>query len=48
MNDTLKVLETRRSCRNFKPDIVPETVRSDMQQNLQKRRLQEKRIIFII
>ena len=20
MNDTLKVLETRRSCRNFKPD----------------------------
>lgn len=24
MNDTLKVLETRRSCRNFKPDMVPE------------------------
>lgn len=22
MNDTLKVLETRRSCRNFKPDMV--------------------------
>ncbi len=22
MNETLKVLETRRSCRNFKPDIV--------------------------
>ena len=24
MNDTLKVLETRRSCRNFKPDMIPE------------------------
>ena len=24
MNDTLKVLETRRSCRNFKPDMSPE------------------------
>ncbi len=24
MNDTLKVLETRRSCRNFKPDMVSE------------------------
>ena len=24
MNDTLKVLETRRSCRNFKPDMVNE------------------------
>ena len=24
MNETLKVLETRRSCRNFKPDMVPE------------------------
>lgn len=24
MNDTLKVLETRRSCRNFKPDMVKE------------------------
>ena len=24
MNDTLKVLETRRSCRNFKPDMMPE------------------------
>jgi len=23
MNETLNVLETRRSCRNFKPDIVP-------------------------
>ena len=22
MNDTLKVLETRRSCRNFKPDMI--------------------------
>ena len=22
MNETLKVLETRRSCRNFKPDMV--------------------------
>ncbi len=22
MNDTLKVLESRRSCRNFKPDMV--------------------------
>ncbi len=22
MNDTLKVLETRRSCRSFKPDMV--------------------------
>ena len=22
MNDTLKILETRRSCRNFKPDMV--------------------------
>ncbi len=26
MNDTLKVLETRRSCRNFKPDMVPEEI----------------------
>ena len=24
MNETLKVLETRRSCRNFKPDMVKE------------------------
>lgn len=24
MNDTLKVLETRRSCRNFKSDMIPE------------------------
>ena len=24
MNETLKVLETRRSCRNFKPDMVEE------------------------
>lgn len=24
MNDTLKVLETRRSCRNFKPDMISE------------------------
>ena len=24
MNDTLKVLEKRRSCRNFKPDMIPE------------------------
>ena len=24
MNETLKVLETRRSCRNFKPDMVSE------------------------
>lgn len=24
MNDTLKVLETRRSCRNFKPDMINE------------------------
>ena len=24
MNDTLKVLETRRSCRSFKPDMVKE------------------------
>ena len=24
MNETLKVLETRRSCRNFKPDMIPE------------------------
>lgn len=24
MNETLKVLETRRSCRNFKPEQVPE------------------------
>ena len=24
MIDTLKVLETRRSCRNFKPDMIPE------------------------
>ena len=24
MNDTFKVLETRRSCRNFKPDMIPE------------------------
>ena len=24
MNETLSVLETRRSCRNFKPDAVPE------------------------
>ena len=24
MNDTLQVLETRRSCRNFKPDMVSE------------------------
>lgn len=24
MNDTLKVLKTRRSCRNFKPDMVKE------------------------
>ena len=24
MNETLKVLETRRSCRNFKPDMVPD------------------------
>ena len=24
MNDTLKVLETRRSCRNFKLDMIPE------------------------
>ena len=24
MNDTLKVLETRRSCRNFKPDMITE------------------------
>ena len=24
MNETLNVLETRRSCRNFKPDAVPE------------------------
>lgn len=22
MNETLKVLETRRSCRNFKPDMI--------------------------
>lgn len=26
MNDTLKVLETRRSCRNFKPDMIPEEI----------------------
>lgn len=25
MNDTLKVLETRRSCRNFKPDMVKDS-----------------------
>ena len=24
MNDTLKVLEKRRSCRNFKSDMIPE------------------------
>ena len=24
MNETLKVLETRRSCRNFKPDMIKE------------------------
>lgn len=24
MNETLKILETRRSCRNFKPDMVKE------------------------
>ena len=24
MNDTLKVLETRRSCRKFKPDMISE------------------------
>lgn len=24
MNETLKVLETRRSCRKFKPDMIPE------------------------
>ena len=24
MNETLKVLETRRSCRNFKPDMLGE------------------------
>ena len=24
MNDTLKVLKTRRSCRNFKPDMISE------------------------
>ena len=24
MNETLKVLETRRSCRNFKPDMISE------------------------
>jgi len=24
MNETLKVLEERRSCRNFKPDMIPE------------------------
>ena len=23
MNETLKVLESRRSCRNFKPDMIP-------------------------
>ena len=26
MNETLKVLEERRSCRNFKPDMIPEDV----------------------
>ena len=24
MNETLKVLETRRSCRNFRPDMIPD------------------------
>lgn len=24
MNETLKILETRRSCRKFKPDMIPE------------------------
>ena len=24
MNETMKVLETRRSCRNFKPDMISE------------------------